>query len=91
MIPFVMAVRSEYWIYTSFSDIPIELEGAIEHVYQLEVCPTTRRYHYQGFIHYSSAVSRTHLLSKLNRYCHLEVVRSVDAARNYCRKLRTRA
>lgn len=101
MIPFIMVLRSEYWCYTFFPQQdgnvegavqPLTVTGSIEHVYQLERCPTTLRIHFQGFIHYSKAVSRSFLLKHLScKSLHLEVCRDPDAARAYCRKSRTRA
>jgi len=83
--------KSENWLYTFFSDIPLEIDGALEHIYQLEVCATTGRKHYQGFIHYSSIVSRSKLLKQLSsNSIHLEIARNPEACRNYCRKLSTR-
>lgn len=92
MIPFVMVIRSEYWCYTFFSKIPLAVTGHREHVFQLEICPSTDRHHWQGFIHYSKPVSRTYLLKNLSsKSLHLEVCRDPDAAKAYCLKSRTRA
>lgn len=87
-----MPVRSRYWFYTLFADIPLAVTDQLAfHVYQRERCATTGKEHYQGFIALLKPSSRTRLLRILNSHnLHLEIPRNNLAALRYCTKLSTR-
>jgi hypothetical protein len=84
--------RTTRWAFTAyegqwsyFNDINVYSDVIAEWGYQEEVCPETKRRHYQGYIR----THRQHRLSamiKLLSGVHIEIARDWKALLNYCKK-----
>lgn len=87
--------NSKYWCFTDF-DCTLDrhkfLQGLYPQVcnqlvYQEEVCGSTERHHFQGFIGFSRKISLTEVKRLLQSNLHVESVKkSIAAAQNYCMK-----
>lgn len=88
--------NSKYWCFTDFQVNEARhsfLQGLYPETvnqicYQEEVCPTTGRRHFQGFLGLTKKISRKKLQSLMDQpglHCD-PVKKSVAAAANYCRK-----
>lgn len=63
--------------------------GVAEWGWQQEMCPTTNRVHYQGYLRLNSQ-QRFSWLKRLLPGVHLEIARNWDALVQYCKKDQTR-
>lgn len=93
------STRSRTYVFTvyGFTQRPSALPDGVEWLcFQLEVCPTTSRHHYQGIIRFPSVKSLEQAKTRVTSLfaCsppHLEVCRSAAASRKYCCKDDTRS
>ncbi|EZG42887.1 replication associated protein [Gregarina niphandrodes] len=56
----------------------------------MEMCPTTGRIHYQGFIYFTNPRSFDQVRREFGGLTHVEVCRDIAAAIKYCKKEETR-
>jgi hypothetical protein len=85
-----MADKSTRWSFTAYESqftlFKDEMDPLIsEYGYQEEVCPTTNRKHYQGYLRTARQVRLTQLV-KLFPGVHLEIARDWFKLVNYCKK-----
>lgn len=82
--------RSRCWVWTSFHETPPEFcsDWMSYMIWGREVCPTTGRPHFQGYLECKTRILGSALQSKPDwQGIHLEVrVKSQLAAINYCKK-----
>lgn len=86
--------RSRNWVYTNFAlDHPVpNTVHVVYHVYQEEICPTTGRHHYQGYIQMSESWTKKRLINNLNDKAFYFIREGTHIeARNYCIKAESRA
>lgn len=94
--------RSRWWSVTIFGkvggedkpdqpNLELERNGLLYYKFQLELCPTTHRKHFQGCVRYDRPISMKQVKTFLGvDHAHLEVVRDVQHMREYCGKEETR-
>lgn len=84
--------KSTRWAFTAYEEqwslFKDMKQDVAEWGYQTEVCPTTGKPHYQGFIRMSRQY-RFKAMRELFPGVHLEVAKNWDALVNYCRKSET--
>ncbi len=93
-----MNVNRKNWVFTQYLDQPHNLhfaelpEDVTYIVYQEEICPTTKRKHFQGYIQCAKRKYMSFLKRLISPNVHLEVQRAEDSdkARLYCMKEKTR-
>lgn len=98
----VLQSRSRWWSVTIFGKVGSEevpdqptldltANGLLYYKFQLELCPTTNRRHFQGCLRYDRPVSMAQVKQFIAvPHAHLEIVRDVQAMRDYCGKEETR-
>ncbi len=81
--------RKRHWCFTSYLEVlPLVFDKHVVRYccYQREVCPETKREHFQGYIEFFDNYRRGQVINVLGA-CHLEPrYASRTAAREYCRK-----
>lgn len=83
---------SKYWCFTSYRTDPPPHEGSSYIVYQREVCPETKREHWQGYVEFSKKkrFNAVKLFLEDNA-AHLELRKgTAEQCRTYCTKLDSR-
>lgn len=85
-------VRSRNWCFTGFVKPEPTLDKVQYMVYQKELCPTTKREHWQGYAEFDSKQSMRGVKLIFNdQKLHLEKRKgSQEQAREYCMKIDTR-
>jgi hypothetical protein len=81
------------WIFTSYEvESPIVFPEWVRYaIYQKELCPSTSRVHYQGYMELTKPARMSYLKSNISDKWHYETRKgSRDQAKNYCRKEDTR-
>ncbi len=82
--------NQRHWCFTSYLDVlPVQFNKDIVRYccYQREICPETKREHFQGYIEFFDCKRMGQVKSVLGQ-CHLEARRgSRNKARAYCRKV----
>lgn len=58
-------------------------------VYQKEICPKTKKDHWQGFIIWKNSASLKQMQSTFGKKAHYEVAKAPHAAKMYCKKKET--
>lgn len=81
--------RQRYWVFTSYLDVmPIVYDPDVVRyiIYQREICPDTKREHFQGYVEFYDPLRKGQIKKVLGQ-CHLEVLKTTRSqARNYCKK-----
>lgn len=82
---------SRNWCFTHFEDENQTLNDNIECVYLIlgrEICPTTKRPHLQGYVHFKNALTWKGCQKRLCNYkMHVEIMKGThDEAIEYCMK-----
>lgn len=91
-----MVVRSQGWCYTFYPgnlSLPIVCRTSLLllHSWQLERCPNTGNYHFQGFLLFSQPLSRSKVTREIShKTLHLEPARNLTASFLYSIKKQTR-
>lgn len=81
---------SKHWIGTSFQDKFDPEESEIQYcVAQREMCPETKKLHYQFYVEFKNRKRLTGV-RKVFGSCHVEIANCPKDARNYCMKEDTR-
>ena len=87
-------VKSSRWVFTAWEpQWPLFLTmppGIAEWGWQTEICPTTQKPHYQGYLRLHQQQRRS-AVNKMLPTVHVEIPRNWDASVNYCKKEETRA
>lgn len=84
--------KSRLWCFTSFS-MDIDYQNVIDTstaeyiAYGIEVCPSTKKNHHQGFIYFSGARGSFKQVGKLLNKSHVEMCKgNLDQNTDYCSK-----
>lgn len=82
------AIRARDWCFTSFEVTAPELKGGATYVcQQKEICPTTQRKHFQGYIEFKEKMSLTGLKKLYGDKIHWGPRKGTQAqAIDYCKK-----
>lgn len=88
-----MSEKSTRWTFTAYKDqfdmFVTKPELVVQWKWNHEMCPTTQREHYQGWMRMSRQV-RFAQVQKMFPGVHLEIPRNWAAVLNYCQKSATR-
>lgn len=84
--------NSKYWCFTSYTDRKPSFEGASYVVYQRELCPESKREHWQGYIEFSQKKRFSHVKRIIqDDAVHLELrAGTAEQAATYCKKAESR-
>lgn len=79
---------SKYWCFTSYNNAIVEPNIATYFVAQREVCPNTKREHWQGYVEYSTKKRRHQVQQDIgDEKAHVELRKgSAKQASDYCKK-----
>lgn len=87
------SIKSQRWAFTAYEQdwdcFRVMPEIVAEWGYQEEMCPTTGRKHYQGYMRLKRQ-ARLAQLKKIFPTTHFEIAKNWDALVNYCKKEETR-
>jgi len=86
-------MTSRAWCWTKYGDTPSPNDEKIKYaVWQCEICPETKREHWQGYTEFTSAIRRKACQKIFNDdTMHVEPRRgNRESARNYCMKKESR-
>ncbi len=85
-------IKKRHWCFTSYEEkLPVVYDPIVVRyvIYQQELCPETKRCHWQGYIEFFDSVRTTKVKDTVGE-CHCEYRRgSRTEAREYCRKKET--
>lgn len=90
--------HAKHWCYTLHEEaITLRMHDAykndevVYHVRQIEICPTTKREHWQGFMSFRKKIKLTTLKRNYSATAHWEVAKgSPGQNKAYCTKLESR-